>query len=192
MSDNDVQSVSQNVFKNCVRKKVKIKHLEYLNNWKKKHTKSTHLDCTDHKDGWIYKRFKVQSENKQLLFKLRSRTLDVKANFKNGNQNPWCSSCGLFAETQGHLLQCPTLVQNLHYLRGKTSKLNESDIYSTIEKQEIIVNIYSDILEVRENLKEDAVKWASRHQTQQLTPLRCEGPVHLVDEDCCCSILVSY
>lgn len=97
-------------------------------------------------------------KKKQLLFKLRSRTLDVKANFKNGNQNPWCSSCGLFAETQGHLLQCPTLVQNLHYLRGKTSKLNENDIYSTIEKQEIIVNIYSDILEVRENLKEDAVK----------------------------------
>ena len=47
---------------------------------------------------------------------------------------------------------------HLHYLRGKTSKLNENDIYSTIEKQEIIVNIYSDILEVRENLKEDAVK----------------------------------
>ena len=54
LSDNDVQSVSQcvsHVFKKFVRKKVKIKHLEYLNNWEKKHTKSTHLDCTDHKDG---------------------------------------------------------------------------------------------------------------------------------------------
>ena len=51
LSDNDVQSVSQNVFKKFARKKVKIKHLECLNNWKKKHTKSTHLDCTDHKDG---------------------------------------------------------------------------------------------------------------------------------------------
>ena len=46
------------------------------------------------------------------------------------------------------------LVKHLHYFRGKTSKLEENYIYGTIEQQEIIANIYSDILEVRGNLQQ--------------------------------------
>ena len=68
-------------------------------------------------------------------------------------------SCGLFQETQAHLLKCPALVQNLKYLKWRTSKLNEKDVYGSTEKQLMIVNIYSDILEVRENLSENEVKW---------------------------------
>ena len=55
--------------------------------------------------------------------------------------------------TQGHLLQCPPLVKNLKYLSEKASKLNENDIYGSLDQQIQIVNIYSDILEQRETLK---------------------------------------
>ena len=44
------------------------------------------------------------------------------------------------------------LVTKLNYLCGKTSKLKENDIYSNIEKQQVILKIYSDILEVRDNM----------------------------------------
>ena len=108
---------------------------------------------------------RLDTKKKQLLFRLRSRTLDVKKNFGGQFWNSWCTSCGLFQETQGHLLQCPPLVKNLRYLLGKTSKLNENDIYGNIMQQVQIVNIYSDILQERENLK-----------TQDF-PLQ-EGPVH--------------
>ena len=102
----------------------------------------------------------MQSSNfttreKQLLFKLRSRTLDVKSNFPGQNRNPWCTSCGLFQETQSHLLQCPEIVTKLSYLAGKSSTLNENFVYGSHKQQQIIVKIYSDILEVRENLKQD-------------------------------------
>ena len=93
---------------------------------------------------------RMDTKKKELLFKLRSRTLDVKQNFKNQQQNPWCISCGLFQETQGHLLQCPPLVKNLQYLKGQTAKLNDKLIYGSIDQQILIVNIYSDILEARE------------------------------------------
>ena len=66
------------------------------------------------------------------------------------NQNQWCLSCGLFPETQGHILQCPELTSKLSYLKGKTSKLEEKDVYRNIEKQIMITNIYSDLLEIRE------------------------------------------
>ena len=103
-------------------------------------------------DVRICDQLQVQFEKKQLLFKLRSRTLDVKQNFKNQNQSPWCLTCGLFPETQGHLLQCPEIVTKLNYLKGIASKLNENDVYSSIPKQEIIVNIYTDIIEERNNI----------------------------------------
>ena len=101
---------------------------------------------------------RFSTKMKQLLFRLRSRTLDVKQNFKNINQNPWCSSCGLFAQSQGHILQCPEITKHLRYLKGRTSKLDENDIYRNLEKQLIITKIYSDLLEIRETLTRNELK----------------------------------
>jgi hypothetical protein len=85
------------------------------------------------------------------LFKLRSKTLDVKENFRGLNNNPWCISCGLFPETQSHLLQCPQLVIGLKYPNLKTSRLNENFIHGNMEQQQMIEKIYSEVLEIREN-----------------------------------------
>ena len=112
MTDEEIQGVSQEVFKTFVKKKVKISYLHHLNSLKAKHSKSKFLECTDVKIAEYLQDPRLSNRKKQLLFKLRSRTLDVKQNFKNQNQNPWCTSCGLFQETQGHLLQCPPLVKS--------------------------------------------------------------------------------
>ena len=120
---------------------------------KKEHTKSKELVCTDIKIADYIQDSRFNTKQKQLLFRLRSKTLDVKQNFKGNNNNPWCISCGLFQETQSHLLQCPKLVPNLQYKQGTTSKPNENFVYGSLEQKKIIVNIYSDILEARENLQ---------------------------------------
>ena len=96
-------------------------------------------------------------------------TLDVKSNFGSLNENQLCISCGLEKETQGHLLQCPPLVKNLKYLIGKTSRLEENHIYCDIEKQINIVNIYSDILEQRDIM---------RNQEHFEDSPQSEGPLH--------------
>ena len=96
MTDQEIQGVSKEVFKTFVHKKVKINHLEYLNNLKKKHSKSTHLYCRDLKMAEYLIDAKFNSKKKQLLFKLRSRTLYYKQNFKNDNQNPLCTLSGPF------------------------------------------------------------------------------------------------
>ena len=122
---------------------------------KKNHSKSKYLNCSEVRTADYLTEPDFNTKQKQLLFKLRSRTLDVKLNFQGQHNNIWCISCGLFPESQSHLLQCPQLVTRLNYLWGKTSKLNEFDIYSDVKRQKIIVNIYSDLLEVRENLKHE-------------------------------------
>ena len=93
---------------------------------------------------------------------------DVKQNFKNQKQSPWCLTCGLFPETQGHLLQCPEIVTKFNYLKGIASKLDENDVYSSIAKQEIIVNIYSDIIEERENIINNVIEWETRNKKQEM------------------------
>ena len=108
------------------------------------------------------------TREKRLLFKLRSRTLDVKCNFPGKYGNLLCISCGLFQETQAHLLQCPEISKELQYLNLKLSTVNENFIYGNIKEQQMIVNLYSEILEVREKLKQQEINLPS-----------IEGPVHL-------------
>ena len=153
MDKEDIQGVSQESIKNYIKSKVKTKFLQHLNNIKKNHSKSEYLNCQELRTAEYLNSPKFNTQQKQLLFRLRSRTLDVKMNFPGQHKDLLCISCGVYPESQGHLLQCPKLIANLGYLADKTSKLNEYDIYGDIEKQQIIVNIYSDILEVRGKMK---------------------------------------
>ena len=136
--------------------------LYFLASLKRKHSKSEFVNCTEFKTAEYLKDPVFDTKQKQLLFKLRSRTLDVKQNFPGQHRDLWCRSCGLFPESQSHLLQCPQLVSRVSYLVGKTSILDENDIYKDI------INIFSDLLEVRENMK----------NYNSLTS--SEGPVYLV------------
>ena len=129
--------------------------LETVSELKKKHSKVKFLSCAELKPANYNQDSRFNTKEKQLLFKLRSKTLDVKENFRGLNNNPWCIACGLFPETQSHLLQCPQLVIGLKYPNLKTSRLNENFIYGSIEQQQTIVKIYGDILEIRDNLQND-------------------------------------
>ena len=151
----EIQGVSKNAFKNYVKKKVKINQLKHMKSLKVKHSKAKLLDCNDVKTADYLRNSNFTSREKRLLFKLRSKTLDVKQNFPGQYRNSWCTSCGLFPETQSHLLQCPAIVPQLGYLHGKTSKLNENLVYGNINQQQMNVKIFSDILEVRENVQKE-------------------------------------
>ena len=65
-------------------------------------------------------------------------------------------------------MQCPEISKELQYLNLKLSTVNENFIYGSIKEQQMIVNLYSEILEVREKLKQKENEIPS-----------IEGPVHL-------------
>ena len=153
LTDRDIQGVSKNVFNNFVKKKVRSNMLKQLAELKKKHSKAKYLDCSELKPAKYIQDSRFNTSEKHLLFKLRSKTLDVKENFKGQNKSPWCTTCGLFPETQNHLLQCPELVIHLKYMNVNFSTLNEIFIYGNIHQQQMIVKIYSDIIEIRVKLQ---------------------------------------
>ena len=127
MNDDEIQNLSKEKFKDYVTKKAKIQQLHFLKTLKKKHTKSEFVDCTELKTAEYLKAPVFNTKQKQLLFKLRSRTLDVKLNFPGHHRDLLCRSCGIYQESQGHLLQCAPLVSRINYLEGKNSNLNEHD-----------------------------------------------------------------
>ena len=169
MTDEEIQGVPKETFKTFVKNKAKINFIKHLNTLKAQHSKSEFLECTDIKTAEYMTDRRLTTSKKQLLFRLRSRTLDVKKNFRGNFEDTLCISCGLFEETQSHLLQCPPLVENLNYLREETSKIDENMIYGDIDQQIKMVNIYSDIIHEREKLKSQR----NREKTPQ-----SEGPLH--------------
>ena len=98
------QGVLKNLFNNFVKKKVKLNMLKYFSEMKKSHSKAKNLKTEKFEQAEYIRDSRFTTFEKQLLYKLTSKTLDVKQNCKGLNNNLWCTSCCLFRETQGHLL----------------------------------------------------------------------------------------
>ena len=154
LTDKQIQEVSKSSFKTYVKKKVTQNFLQHLKYLKSRHSKSKFLSCDKLRVADYLQSPLFTTKEKELLFKLRSQTLDVKQNFPGQYGSMFCRSCGLFPESQSHLLQCPVIVSKLQTINKNYSRVNEGMIYGDIEEQQIIVNIYSEVLLVRESLEE--------------------------------------
>ena len=135
LTDEEIQGVSKNVFRNYVKEKAIIKHLRNLSEAKKKHSKSENMRCDKFTQAEYIKDISLNTSEKQLLFRLRSKTLEVKKNFPALHSNDLCTSCGLFPERQSHLLQCREIVVHLGYLAGATSIPDENYIYRSLKSR---------------------------------------------------------
>ena len=81
LTDTEIQGISKFSFKSLVKKKVTQHFLLKLEGRKNKNSKSKFLNCEELKMADYIKNPALTTREKQLLFKLRSRTLDVKQNF---------------------------------------------------------------------------------------------------------------
>ena len=85
------------------------------------------------------------------LFKLRSRTIDVKANSESAHRdNMWCKTCHLFPETQEHLFQCSEIRKKQTLVNY--SELSYSMIYGSLEHQEKFAKSFHLMLMTRMDL----------------------------------------
>ena len=150
MADDEVKVVSKYKFTNFVKKKAKELTIEYLMRLRQRHSKSTDLDVQDLSISPYLIDGRFSKESRELLFKLRSKTMDVKENFKNAyfNNHMLCELCLLFPCTQSHPLQCPQL--NIKLVVDKKLTLSDTDVFGSVEKQLLYVNIYKQFWELRE------------------------------------------
>ena len=93
---------------NLVKKKIEWKTLKDLNVLKEKHSKVKKLKHTVLKMKKYLKPniVKMKKEECQLIFKLRSRSTELKVNQKNKYETYECDACEVEDESQEHILQC--------------------------------------------------------------------------------------
>ena len=155
LPDEDIKKLSKNRYKKLVEKKIENYALVQLNQLKMKHSKSGYLTSSSFKTQNYFLDSRFNRKETQLLFKLRSRTLNVKMNFPNQHEDKLCKTCKLFPETQSHLLQCPEIVPKLKIVCSANTVVEETMLYGSTDNQLKIVKIYTEILEIRKSLLEN-------------------------------------
>ena len=89
---------------------------------------------------------------RELLFKLRSRTVLVKDNFKNAylNNDMLCELCNLCTCTQSHPLQCPRI--NSRIIVDNQTNVSDKFIYGTVDEHLLYVRIYKQFWDIKEEM----------------------------------------
>ena len=153
LSDEEVSGMSRYKMKNFVKKRGQELTLNYIEGLKKKHSKSEHFEKSTLKTAQYLTDNSFTKSQRELLFKLRSKTVQVKANFRNRNiLDMVCEICQLFTCTQEHVLQCPVLTQQCTIVN--TANLKHSFIYGNVEQQLLYTQIYIQFWEARQSILE--------------------------------------
>ena len=101
MTEKEVKEMSQEKFKAIVQSKINVSVTKYL--LSKRGSKTAQLKFDIQPSKYLFSK-ELNVEEIQTLFKLRTRTIDVKENqessFKN---NMWCRTCCIVKESQQHI-----------------------------------------------------------------------------------------
>ena len=143
LTSTEISKMKKCKFKKLVYNRLQEVAREYLISLKEKHSKLDNIKNTYNLEPYLTSN-NITTEEKQTLFKLRTRMIEVKDNFKSYyGQDLTCKFCPE-KETQSHLLVCREIVDTID-----TSKYSYEDIFKDIKKQEPIARAYTKILKLR-------------------------------------------
>ena len=153
LSDEEIKKVSKFKIQNYLKKASQEITLEYIEGLKQKHSKTQEYDTSRLTIAPYLVDSRFTKSEQELLFKLRSRTVEVKYNFQNGNPGSLlCDLCNLFTCTQEHVLSCPVLTPHCRIVNTKT--VNHSHIYGNVDQQLVFIKIYKQFWESRKLMVE--------------------------------------
>ena len=164
LSEDKIQKMKKETFKNLVKKQISILKLEYLSTLRSKHSKSEKLLI-----GNKMKEYLVTSEltleEKKLLFAMKTRTVNVKTNFRNSHDNLLCRLCQKEGEQESelHLMGCEKVIFESD-IKKLLENVSYSDIYGSIEKQKQAIKAWRKIFKVWNIKLENSAKSPSGHQ----------------------------
>ena len=151
MCDEEVGRISKLKFKELLKNKINEFAIKCFKAIQSKQSKSSKLEILETRKPSKYLFSKnLCIEEKQTLFKLRSRTIDVKLNQETAYRNQsWCQTCFLYPESQCHIYHCTEIRKKLKNVNF--NECNYEMIYKDGENQEKFVKIYHLMLKVRKD-----------------------------------------
>ena len=151
LTEPEIQKMKRYQFKKIVSSQLRIKASEYLMSLRAKHSKSENLTKFSFQEYLACGQLTV--EQQKLLFKLRTRSCQTKANYKNKYKlDLSCSYCKDInsEESDAHLLSCPFIQKSIADLQS----VKHEDIFGEISKQVKIVKEYQKIFKFLETLSQ--------------------------------------
>ena len=152
LSDNEIKLMKEQKFENIINTAAAKKTLDYLNKIADSHSKSKILvKFKLERESYLYDPRFSRSEI-ELLFRLRTRMLDVKNKFANKyDTDIGYKLCKAQVESQQHLLKCDTLAAkvNIH------EEIAYEDIFKGVDKQLVVVKVYKKLFREREIILND-------------------------------------
>ena len=144
-TDEDITNISKEKYKNMIKSKIENKAVQYLKETARSHSKSKWLINQKFEKQQYLSDRRFTKEEVQLLFSLRTKTVDCKSNFKNlYGTNLTCRICDdkNSLENEDHILTCKLLNEETHNIQF-------TDVYGTIEQQYKAVQMFKKILRKR-------------------------------------------
>ena len=158
ISDEEMRNISKTKFQKILQSRIKENAAKYLSKTQLRQSKTKHLKISEKFIAARYLHSKSMcTEEISTLFKLRSRTIDVKDNRESSHRdNMWCRTCQLFPESQQHLFQCSVIRKKFQSV--DFTELNYEMIFGNLENQEKFTKIYHLMLLARNDILDEKKK----------------------------------
>ena len=145
-------------YKQHVKLKMKTAALSYLKNIQKEHSKVKHIqyDKLNTQQYMVSPLFSNEEVN--LLYALRSRSTECKANFKQKyiQTNLLCILCKAEYEDQQHILKCKVLLNEYKTDEVASENVKYDDIFSdNVKKQKVATALFLNLFRIRTNILEN-------------------------------------
>ena len=152
MTDEDIQKTSKYKFRKIIEENITKETFEYLINKKESHSKAENLfynklEC----QKYLKSDNELNNQEKQLLFKFRTRMINLKNNLKNNFNELKCELGCDELEEQKHLFDCETLLNNCEHLANNVT-IEYEDIFGDETKQRNAIKLLSHIWKTRDKL----------------------------------------
>ena len=140
--------MKKEAFKKLVKKQIKIKAEEFLSSLRDSHSKTTNLQS--HNFQSYLSSQALSTNDKKLLFQLRTRSTHTKANYKN--MYKFDLSCTLCkdknsVQTDSHLLSCSFIDDTLAD-KTELHKVEHCFIFEELHKQIQATKVYKEIFKL--------------------------------------------
>ena len=152
-SEEHLFNKSKNAFKNELKVKVRAAALNYLKNKQQQHSKVRRIE---------YPKLIVQSymtsalftnQEVNLLHSLRSRSVNVKVNYKQKYlANLLCSLCQKESDDQEHIINCEVLKRLIKSREAVIENCVYDDIFANHHNQKRITHFFYKFLEIRNTI----------------------------------------
>ena len=152
ISDEEISKISKNTFEKLIKESVLKRAFEELIKKKETHSKMSNVQYSELKiQDYLKSDCELSNDDKEILFKFRTRMAKLKNNFKNMFKDVFCQLCQTDEECQSHLFYCDILLKNCKDLAENT-EVEYEDIFNSKLKQVKAIKLLSKIWKTRNYL----------------------------------------